>query len=637
MNNIKIFVSHRIDLNSEIISNDVFVPVYCGATFLDSDNRNIFGDNTGDNISSKRNSFCELTVQYWAWKNVDCDYYGIAHYRRYFSFSDYDFDEDIYTNVISEKLDDSNRVKFCLDDIDKIKQIIAENDIIVTRPFNVTVAGYKNIREQYSDQEYLDVKDLNLLMDTIKNNHKGYYQIAKETFESEIFYPCNMFIMKKDIFNEYCEWLFDILFKLDPKLDMTNVDVNRRRAIGHIGERLLTVFINHKKQKFNVNLKILQRVYFKNTDEIAKLVINPISKDYLPLVFSSSEYFIPYLYVALKSIIESSLEETSLDIVILNTELTEKHKQTICMLQNIKKNLSIRFVNVKSFMEHYDYKANAHISVETFYRLFIPELFKKYSKVIYMDGDVIVKSDLSELYNMSSDEYVISGVRDLDFASQYYYNSAIEKYANETLGINDPSKYFQAGVIVLNIKRFHEKYDFHELLSFPLEYDYKYLDQDVLNKIFKNDIQYLPLEWNVLMDSYSNRVNNIKMYLSIDDVNEYLKSRDNAKIIHYAGGEKPWFNPECDFAMDYWNVARSSLVYEILLYRMAYHKSKEVGLYLENKNKLKFVKLIIRYILPDDPNLRRKMKNKLLSCFFSVFEKNGMVANYLRHIYHMVR
>ena len=85
---IKIFVSHRIDLDSEIIDNPLFIPVRCGAVYDKRENITMLGDNTGDNISEKRNSFCELTVQYWAWKNIKADYYGLCHYRRYFSFAD---------------------------------------------------------------------------------------------------------------------------------------------------------------------------------------------------------------------------------------------------------------------------------------------------------------------------------------------------------------------------------------------------------------------------------------------------------------------------------------------------------------------------------------------------------------------
>ncbi|MCL2520879.1 MAG: DUF4422 domain-containing protein, partial [Spirochaetaceae bacterium] len=87
MKDIKIFVSHRIDLDSEVIDNPLFVPVRCGAVYDKRENKpDIIGDDTGDNISEKRLSYNELTVMYWAWKNVKADYYGLCHYRRYFSF-----------------------------------------------------------------------------------------------------------------------------------------------------------------------------------------------------------------------------------------------------------------------------------------------------------------------------------------------------------------------------------------------------------------------------------------------------------------------------------------------------------------------------------------------------------------------
>ena len=88
MSNIRIFVSHRIDIDSETVDTPVYFPVRCGAVYDEEGNSEIQGDDTGDNISKLRMSFCEFTVQYWAWKNVDADYYGLCHYRRYLSFSD---------------------------------------------------------------------------------------------------------------------------------------------------------------------------------------------------------------------------------------------------------------------------------------------------------------------------------------------------------------------------------------------------------------------------------------------------------------------------------------------------------------------------------------------------------------------
>lgn len=76
---IKIFVSHRIDLDAETIDNPLYVNVRCGAVFDKRENVDMLGDDTGDNISEKRDMYNELTVQYWAWKNVEADYYGLNY------------------------------------------------------------------------------------------------------------------------------------------------------------------------------------------------------------------------------------------------------------------------------------------------------------------------------------------------------------------------------------------------------------------------------------------------------------------------------------------------------------------------------------------------------------------------------
>lgn len=119
MSNIRIFVSHRIDIDSETVDNPVYFPVRCGAVFDKDNNSGIQGDDTGDNISKLRMSFCEFTVQYWAWKNVDADYYGLCHYRRYLSFSDKHYNNTAFNMVRELRLTAHEKKKYHLDDTKK--------------------------------------------------------------------------------------------------------------------------------------------------------------------------------------------------------------------------------------------------------------------------------------------------------------------------------------------------------------------------------------------------------------------------------------------------------------------------------------------------------------------------------------
>ena len=105
---IKIFVSHRIDLDSETIDNPLYIPVRCGAVYDERENVTMLGDDTGDNISDRKFTYGNLTLQYWAWKNIKADYYGIGSYNQYLSFSENKYKESAEGLVIDPALRNSS-------------------------------------------------------------------------------------------------------------------------------------------------------------------------------------------------------------------------------------------------------------------------------------------------------------------------------------------------------------------------------------------------------------------------------------------------------------------------------------------------------------------------------------------------
>ena len=183
---IKIFVSHRIDLDSETIDNPLFIPVRCGAVYDKRENITMLGDNTGDNISEKRNSFCELTVQYWAWKNVKADYYGLCHYRRYLSFASQIYSESkeernngcVSENYITKKVLEKHGINE-----NTMRKIIEDNDVLVCKAIRSSKNNYDSMKMA---KEYHNIDDMDMTIKIINKLYPEMKDIVREYMRGKI-------------------------------------------------------------------------------------------------------------------------------------------------------------------------------------------------------------------------------------------------------------------------------------------------------------------------------------------------------------------------------------------------------------------------------------------------------------------
>lgn len=197
-------------------------------------------DNTGDNISTKNASFCELTALYWIWKNTNDDIVGLVHYRRFFANKSLAF-------------------KFSFLNTTNINKILNCYDIILPINTRVYSTNKKNgkkiknisIREQYYTNHYK--KDLDLVYDIICKKFPEYKTSFNEVMDFKAISLFNMFVCKKELIDRYCEWLFDILFEAEKNIDISNYDAYQKRIFGFLSERLFNVWI----KKNNLNIKYL--------------------------------------------------------------------------------------------------------------------------------------------------------------------------------------------------------------------------------------------------------------------------------------------------------------------------------------------------------------------------------------------
>lgn len=275
MGEIKIFVSHRIDINSELVNNPLYVPVRCGAVFDKENPMCIIGDDTGDNISWRRMSFCEFTVQYWAWKNIQAEYYGLCHYRRYLSFAKKRFKVDeagmIYVPVMTE----GGKRKYGLLDPVAMEKEIRNYDVLISESAPVknipTPHGkQKNVREMWRahDGEFLEKSSIDLLFRLIDELAPMYSVSAQEYFAGSLHRGYNCYILKKELFFRLCEFQFPIMFAVEQRLDTTGYNQTMSRTPAFLGEILYGIFIYHITTKEQWKTKELQLIFFRDTDRI---------------------------------------------------------------------------------------------------------------------------------------------------------------------------------------------------------------------------------------------------------------------------------------------------------------------------------------------------------------------------------
>ncbi len=269
--NIKIFVSRRIDVNSITVPNPIYIPVRCGAIF-DPDKNSIFqGDNTGENISHKRINFCEFTVQYWVWKNISADYYGLCHYRRYLSFAAKKFKTNDHGVVPCAILSPETMKCFGLLDTEVMKAEITRYDLIIPQPALVErmplphgkAKSVYHLWEAHSGI-FFEKGTIDRVFSLIEELAPEYSTSAKEYFAGNLHRGYNCYVMQKGLFNRLCQFQFPIMEVIEAEIDTTMYP----RAPGYVGEILFGIFLHHaiNHERWRVNQR--QLVLFAETQAL---------------------------------------------------------------------------------------------------------------------------------------------------------------------------------------------------------------------------------------------------------------------------------------------------------------------------------------------------------------------------------
>lgn len=258
----------------------------------------------------------------------------------------------------------------------------------------------------------------------------------------------------------------------------------------------------------------------------------------IPVFFAVDNGYIPFLGVALKSLIDNTSKENKYAIKILYTSVTEENKKRIKKYE--QENVTIEFVDLNKQLNEIKEKlyTRNYFSNTTYYRLFIPELYPEYDKTVYIDSDTICLSDIANLYNIDMGDNLIAAVPD----GVVQAIDVFKDYVERVVGVADYNKYFNAGVIVMNLKELRE-YKFEEKFIYMLgkiRFEVAQ-DQDYLNRLCKGRVKIIDYAWNrmPIMGKREGEIN----------------------LIHYNLGSKPWYFDDILYQEYFWKCAEKTEFY----------------------------------------------------------------------------
>lgn len=278
-------------------------------------------------------------------------------------------------------------------------------------------------------------------------------------------------------------------------------------------------FFLHSQESEHLNLKIIE----EKRDQIFNICI------------ATDDNYAQHAAVTIASILKNSLDEEKFRIFVLHKGLSKK---TIKKLEKLKtiKNFELIFKKVDKEKIKKLFVKNSHLSIESWFRLFIPTLCTecKEDRILYLDVDIVVTKSLRELFSLDLKNYFVAAVQD--------FKRPPEEYLENTLKINPPYNYFNSGVIMFNLENCCKNNIFQKSLEYAINNSHKILfeDQDALNYSCNNHVLYLPLKYNLQSASVS-RIKRENYYKGIGkNIDEALDAVKNPTIIHFANKGKPW-------------------------------------------------------------------------------------------------
>lgn len=564
--NIKIFVSHCINQDNEMIDSPLYVNLRSGAVYDERENVTTLGDDTGDNISEKCDLYGDLTVLYWAWKNCDAQYYGFSRSTEYLVFNALKNDKK---KINSFYLNDNFIKEYGLFE-KKIYNIIEENDIAISFSDSINNEDGQFFYKYYKYIMLCNATDdVDIYLNIVKEKYPILFSFSKKMMTSNEFIFSSAFIMNKRYFNEYCEILFDILKEFEERIDTTYYSKYHKQQFYFWSIFFLNTYILYCRSR-NINkIKQLPVATIGNAEKCEEL-FPAFSNNNIPIVLVCSNEYVPYLSVYLRSLLDYSSLGKNYDIIVFQKAITKENQEVLRTMCKSYKNVSIRFYNPQKRMQDVSfYVAQKEYCEEAYYRVFAPWHMTNYDKAIVMDCDILVQRDLGDLFELDLGDNYAAGVIDAVFQGMLNGWAVADtfQYAKDEMKMDNPYNYLNTGVLLIDFKKMRENFTETQLIKFCQDQNFRCQEQDVLNVILENHVKFLDLAWNCYVRS-GDFVNYGLKWAPESVYREFLKAIEKPHLVHFVSYPKPWIDPRIEYGLQFWSTARRTPFYEIIWFNM---------------------------------------------------------------------
>ncbi len=211
----------------------VYQPLQVGAAGKETFGSAWLRDDRGRNISERNPSYCELTGLYWMWKNLDADVLGLCHYRRYFGTP-----VPFPVRLLKEK---------------KARILTGPWIEMLLRGADIILPGKRQYWIETRESQYAHAhhaEDLRVAETVLQERYPDFIPAWRHMLSSHSGHICNMLIARRELMDEYCTWLFGVLFECEKRLDISAYSGNDRRVFGFLGERLLDAWVETKQLRY---------------------------------------------------------------------------------------------------------------------------------------------------------------------------------------------------------------------------------------------------------------------------------------------------------------------------------------------------------------------------------------------------